>query len=258
MDSGSFVWRCPSCDKPYRIKAGRKPPAQCPRCESCDEDRLYREFQAAVADPVEPEVPKTYDVLNPEPEVAEPFVVPPPLFVPPSTKQQFRDFVKSLRYDARWAWKYMTPWLCMACALWLWTTPPGFQFLGLISCPLVFALWVVKRKSLRRLPSWASVITWLVLVWAGEYLIYRYSYFVERFGDEDFDITSHKGRDFRTFRQSLHSKKGEPFLSAHGNISDSGKRHGEWHFGAASKGFWSQWYWYGEDVTEGEWHLRNK
>lgn len=53
--------------------------------------------------------------------------------------------------------------------------------------------------------------------------------------------------------------------SMKGPISDSGKRHGKWcWFWKPQKGIPYRdpitytWHWYGEKITEGEWHLRNK
>ncbi len=41
--------------------------------------------------------------------------------------------------------------------------------------------------------------------------------------------------------------------------SDSGKPHGRWHFLSHSPLYSEDtWYWYGEEVTEGEWQLRNR
>ena len=46
---------------------------------------------------------------------------------------------------------------------------------------------------------------------------------------------------------------------ADGPVSDSGKPHGEWDLLFLDE-FKSVkwWYWYGEQITEGEWHLRNQ
>ncbi len=44
-----------------------------------------------------------------------------------------------------------------------------------------------------------------------------------------------------------------------GPRSESGKPHGQWH-SVSWDPFHSEdeWYWYGEEISEGEWHLRNK
>lgn len=45
-----------------------------------------------------------------------------------------------------------------------------------------------------------------------------------------------------------------------GPLSPSGKRHGEWktHFWDWHLKDTSQFYWYGDEISEGEWHLRNR
>ena len=46
---------------------------------------------------------------------------------------------------------------------------------------------------------------------------------------------------------------------ASGDLSPTGKKNGEWQFLSTKN--WkteSLWYWYDEEITEGEWHLRNK
>lgn len=46
---------------------------------------------------------------------------------------------------------------------------------------------------------------------------------------------------------------------AEGPMSESGRPHGEWTIIYPSlEESTQQWYWYGEPITEGEWHLRNR
>jgi len=61
-------------------------------------------------------------------------------------------------------------------------------------------------------------------------------------------------------RVSFHAPKGSTLDdSAEGPLAGSGKQHGEWNFV-----YWHpfraerRWYWYGDEITEGEWHLRDK
>ncbi len=57
--------------------------------------------------------------------------------------------------------------------------------------------------------------------------------------------------------------EGTSWTVVSGPMSDSGKCHGKWKtlflrpldFGNPAK---TEWYWYGEKISEGEWHLRNK
>jgi hypothetical protein len=46
---------------------------------------------------------------------------------------------------------------------------------------------------------------------------------------------------------------------AHGPMTETGKLHGQWTYSTLGTiGLKTRWYWYGEEITEGEWHLRNK
>ena len=45
-----------------------------------------------------------------------------------------------------------------------------------------------------------------------------------------------------------------------GHVAGSGKLHGEWSF-TTFKPSWTnelKWFWYGDEISEGEWHLRNR
>jgi len=58
-------------------------------------------------------------------------------------------------------------------------------------------------------------------------------------------------------------KKVLPKWWAHGPMSPSGKRHGEWTFffhgdDDTPPRLMASWYWYGEQISEGDWHLRNR
>lgn len=46
--------------------------------------------------------------------------------------------------------------------------------------------------------------------------------------------------------------------SAEGDFSESGKQHGQWTYVDDDWKVTHTWYWYGEEITEGEWYLRNK
>jgi hypothetical protein len=54
----------------------------------------------------------------------------------------------------------------------------------------------------------------------------------------------------------------EPFGFSGGPLSESGKKHGHWTAIGMRNEIEqlpsNRWFWYGEEITEGEWHLRNK
>lgn len=45
--------------------------------------------------------------------------------------------------------------------------------------------------------------------------------------------------------------------SLNGPVSSSGKRHGKWTYYNGDSYVEHSWYWYGEEVSEGEWHKLN-
>ena len=63
MAGETFNWRCPTCAKLYKLKVGKKPPKECPRCVEAAEVR----FQQEVA---------TFDVVDLAP-FADPVPSPP-------------------------------------------------------------------------------------------------------------------------------------------------------------------------------------
>lgn len=79
----------------------------------------------------------------------------------------------------------------------------------------------------------------------------------------------------RLYLRRLHSITDNGTWYASGGFSESGKMHGHWEHSVLSpddptvwefRGYKGSkymlardvWYWYGEEITEGEWHLRNK
>lgn len=68
-----------------------------------------------------------------------------------------------------------------------------------------------------------------------------------------------RGAEFPFYR-SASKLTDDEFWTAEGPMSDSGRMHGKWTFWNLRNDARTQpkWYWYGEEITEGEWHLRNK
>lgn len=90
------------------------------------------------------------------------------------------------------------------------------------------------------------VIAFVLFLVGTEFWTYR-----ERWEDGGFHYTQIVRRiDGRPLSVFIH---GDDY-TASGPVSESGKPHGEWS--VRDGGLYSQpkWYWYGEEVTEGEWH----
>ncbi len=84
------------------------------------------------------------------------------------------------------------------------------------------------------------------------------------FGKDSATIFSDTRRVFG--RQLIHrdmthfDEKGHLDWEAGGPMSESGKPHGHWTttLWEPRLNWTDQWYWYGEEVSEGQWHLRNR
>lgn len=145
---------------------------------------------------------------------------------------------------------------------------------------LIAALWAIMSKIARRTfkrRTWLGLVPLILLivfVWS------RYDYREHFWTNENEPKSEHwyytdytyRGQDHPYFR-TMHcfGGKNDRYFnkSMSGTFSDSGKLHGQWKTtiwrkvdGANSDdGDFDeseQWYWYGEPITEGEWHLRNK
>lgn len=65
------------------------------------------------------------------------------------------------------------------------------------------------------------------------------------------------GRIIRTRSMVTHNEAGEKAAQWSGEMSESGKPHGKWHITYfPSYDSRDLWFWYGEEITEGEWHTR--
>jgi phage FluMu protein Com len=93
-------------------------------------------------------------------------------------------------------------------------------------------------------------------------------YFVEHVVEQD-DATMRKEatnyfyrsqRDW-PFKREVWITFPDRYISVDGGYTDTGKKHGRWTFWdstfPAGKATVEDWYWYGDKITEGEWHLRN-
>lgn len=59
-------------------------------------------------------------------------------------------------------------------------------------------------------------------------------------------------------RVARSTKSASHQLRCEGDVSESGKAHGLWRCVSPSGESAKLWFWYGEKISEGEWHLRNK
>lgn len=195
-------------------------------------------------------------------QLLPPPVVPPPTITPtaPKPARKLPSWVRSPRLSWR-------AWLIMSGLAFLLTlrTPPG-PWVLLHYLALIFAVGLLATRIAQpRVPQWSKWIALgaaLLAAWLwgrSDYYIKHEDKFREN-GDLESVITEYVYRSqYRPFYQetSVWTEKGYGRLE--GGYSESGKRHGRWKsFSTDDITGQTEWYWYGEPITEGEWHLRNK
>jgi len=148
-------------------------------------------------------------------------------------------------------------WLCT-----LWRPP---SLLLLLNYPALAGLIVlVTRAACRRVP-WPKlrppvvVASCLVALWLNGWAD-RYD---RRYRDKDGALkVITRGRFSSRWNEKwiiYPAESDSLLLSANGPLSKSGKMHGKWTWlWKKGKPLTYTWHWYGEEITEGEWHLRNK
>ena len=146
-------------------------------------------------------------------------------------------------------------------ALWLWTAEPsllwGVSYI-LVIVAVFSAAFIVQRFR----PNWRR-LCWVVAVILSPVAVscyYSFATYTERWTSEEMDAsyTDTYSRDRKILKRIILFHSGDELLAS-GGFSDSEKLHGPWtyimrHRGLAEE---TRWYWYGETITEGEWHLRN-
>jgi phosphatidylglycerophosphate synthase len=163
--------------------------------------------------------------------------------------------------------------------------PTMFHYLALLVAPIALGAGLAERYGRSWLP-WAGGALGIIAAcvwWQFDYYVHYWNKDVLGVVDEDGDPI------VQTFSDWIWRSRATPFYrevdwSEDGSwhtlivrFSDSGKRHGEnshsiWPLDQEGKERYRaqgyeigvlgadlhEWYWYGEKITEGEWHLRNK
>lgn len=77
--------------------------------------------------------------------------------------------------------------------------------------------------------------------------------------DGGWEVVTYRNKTGDPFEMFIAFPDDSPIIMASGGLSSSGKYHGEWSYQFNDPPrFETLWYWYGEEITEGEWHLRNQ
>jgi len=265
----TFVWRCPTCAKAFRLKAGKKAPKQCPKCDEADAIRFFNEetTPAEVAHPAPPQPRQTFDVEEPPPRPVSPpakparevvvkeFVPPPKIHGPrlPGAGLIVRVITLPLALFAMW---------------WTWGHPPQFPLYYLTYvAAVVLAAWAGSWLWRRSLTSRLLAVTTAIAVYGATYLViqrnaaYRMRQFLE-----GRTVTTSYRRNGKPYFQviELPREPGETETRAMGwgPLSENGRYHGVCYVQVREQdGTISTkqiWRWEGDEVTEQEWKLRDE
>lgn len=148
------------------------------------------------------------------------------------------------------------------------------HYAALITVLCSFAALIASRLN-HRLAWYALAPLIGALAWLWGHFDYKISYWTDTTdtGAEwqytDYTYCGKARPYYRKMWTSGTANDGLIHLSIEGGFSQTGKLHGRWHTWAmysADSGMAigdrhtdkDEWYWYGEEITEGEWHLRNR
>jgi hypothetical protein len=180
------------------------------------------------------------------------------------------------RIDEKMSWddlKRGSPWLVFGiAALTFLVTLRGYNSAPIHYLALIVATGWITTIVLRRYFPHAPWVTGVAIAAAiGTAFVWgQFDYSIQEW-------TAPKDEEFEEVRYTDYVKRGhsKPFWRVinftendghswtdKGAMTESGKLHGMWHRfdtrGPVENWSTDRWYWYGEPVSEGEWHLRNK
>lgn len=229
-------WTCPDCRSTYAVPGTDPQKARCSKCR----DVLARVWNQAIP------------IASPPPLKPKPAPVPATVWRPVT-----RPLLAALSQDACLEVMIvgLLVWFLFAFA------PPGwdlFSYLGLIAAVAAGTLWRLRRTPKRpRLIVGAGVCVGLVaLATFGWNDTYEREIFEDDFVST---VTFTRWGDTPVYEHMLARTVDAPFAWAEGPLSSSGRKHGCWRMriaGAPRSG--DLWFWYGDLVTEGEWHRRDR
>ncbi len=149
-----------------------------------------------------------------------------------------------------------------AVALSLWETPPSLLWLlsyVAVVCVAVSAAYIVQNhwRRWRRAVWVATLFVTPLLIW-GYYKTATYAVIWESESNDARYVDTYT-RERRIVERLILFHSGSIWIAS-GGFSDSGKLHGKWSYLMRDGGLAEEsvWYWYGEEVSEGEWHLRSQ
>jgi len=140
----------------------------------------------------------------------------------------------------------------------LWSTETSVVALNYAAQLVFFA--IVGLFLRRRFPPWKVAMTWATGVAAAAALLLHA-------GTDHYELHKENEKGFHVW-QTFHRFSGRPYRARSlspegfemwGGVAESGNPHGPWQgYNRADGRRAHYWCWYGEVVSEGEWHLRNR
>lgn len=223
-------WTCPECRSTYAVPGTDPHKARCSKCRDVL-SRVCNQVVPLASPPLKPKpVPDPSSVWRPK---------PPPRII----SQDVCVIAAAVGL----------------CAWFLFSSAPRgwdlFSYMGLIAVVAAATLW-----RLRRTPSNATLIT-TVGVATGLVALFVFASndtYEREFDEGDMTVTVVHERWTRVPIYERQLSRHGPFAYAEGPLSASGVRHGEWTIHVAGLPRERVWYWYGERVTEGDWHRRDR
>lgn len=235
-------FQCPRCGKPVQAPdttIGKK--ARCPHCGNIS--------RVPAPDGFEP-------ILQP------PIVKPAPIATDsPKPARRLPSWVRIPSYS----WRF---WLVVSALAFVLTirTPPSswvlVHYLGLMFAVGLLVARIVQPKF----PQWEKRIA-LAAAFVVAWLWWRTDYYIAFWEKEDdFSRASYTDYIYRGnyrpfYRKLISNVKDVGTEYTEGAMTETGRLHGHWHstvFSDSGMRSGDDWYWYGERISEGEWHLRNK
>lgn len=144
---------------------------------------------------------------------------------------------------------------------------PQLHYLSLMVAVGMATLFVIRR--IKPDLKWQRAISFAVAI-AAAMLWGRFDYSIHTWKSsepspyKEIEFTDYAKRsDYRPFwRHARFTTKDGDWITQEGPMTETGKLHGQWTVidisGPVEEWTRHEWYWYGEQITEGEWHLRNK